>query len=114
MYARVGIDIYRRHKELRSTNSLLSIKGTNNHTPTHPPEPDLHANAKASWLDTETAHVSHVEAQRVQSRAEQKSRMANNKALRSYFRYSFLFFIAMVVTWVRITSFGFYTHTFGC
>lgn len=99
IYAAVGSNIFRKHRALQAAKSASpdsrAIKGVRSVIV------DItHATAEALPIEPARPYSICIESQQSQSGSGIDTQIKKNNALRSYLRYSFLFFMAMVVTWV--------------
>ncbi|KAJ6026413.1 uncharacterized protein N7446_004985 [Penicillium canescens] len=98
IYATAGLHIYRKFKALRvaketqPVSKVISITRsvTSNITTTA---------TKALAIELATPYSTCIESQQSQSGSGFSMQINKNDAMWSYFRYSFLFFIAMIATW---------------
>lgn len=99
IYAAVGSNIFQKHRALQAAKNTLPdsrvIKGVRSVTV------DItHVTAEALAIEPATPYSIYIESQQSQSRSGIDAQIKKNNALWSYLRYSFLFFMGMVVTWV--------------
>ncbi|KAJ5103611.1 hypothetical protein N7532_004140 [Penicillium argentinense] len=96
IYATAGLRIYRQFKALRvaketqPVSRVITRSVTSNITTTA---------AKALAFEPATPYSTCIESQQSQIGSGFSMQINTNDAMWSYFRYSFLFFIAMIVTW---------------
>ena len=99
IYAAVGSNIIQKHRALqaakRASPDNKAIKGVRSVIV------DItHATAEAPPIEPATVYSVCIESQQSQSGSGIDAQIRKNNAMWSYLRYSFLFFMAMVVTWV--------------
>jgi hypothetical protein len=99
IYAAVGSNIFQKHRALLAAKNAMPdsrlIKGVRSVT-----VDVTHATAEAVAVEPATPYSICIESQQSQSGSGIDAQIKKNNAMRSYLRYSFLFFMAMVVTWV--------------
>jgi hypothetical protein len=96
IYAVVGSDIFQKHKTLQMVQDKVPVSRgirsvTVNVTTTA---------AEAMAIEPATPYSTCIESQQSQSGSGVDAQINKNNVMWGYLRYSFLFFIAMVVTWV--------------
>lgn len=99
IYVAVGSNIFQKHRALQAAKNASpdsrTIKGIRSVIV------DItHTTAEASPIEPATPYSVCIESQQSQSGNGIDAQIKKNNALWSYLRYSFLFFMAMVVTWV--------------
>lgn len=101
IYAAVGSNIFQKHRALQAAKDASPdsrvVKGVRSVTIV-----DI-TRAKAEealTVEPATPYSICMETQHSQSGSGIDAQITKNNALRSYMRYSFLFFVTMVITWV--------------
>jgi hypothetical protein len=100
----VGSDIFRKHRDFKSAQDTLSASETirKTHSITVQSNTDTEGHLAAG---REAPYAVCIESQQTRSQNRIDAHNGSNRAMWSYIRYSFLFFIAMVVTWVSFFFF---------
>lgn len=103
IYVTAGIHIYRKYRALHVTKETLPVSGVIEVTRSFSFNAET-ATAEDLVVEPATPYSTCIESQQFQAGSGLDIRMNTNNAIWSYLRYSFLFFIAMVATWVWICS----------
>ncbi|KAJ5761785.1 uncharacterized protein N7511_005167, partial [Penicillium nucicola] len=99
IYATAGVRIYRKHKALQRTQYAPPANRAINVT--RSVSFDVTASAdKGGTTEPAIPYSACIESQRSRSGSGLDIQAKKNHSMRSYFRYSFIFFIAMVATWL--------------
>ena len=107
IYATAGVHIYRKNKALQAAKDTMPTSKTVGITRSVTFNVTAGA-AKVLNFEPATPYSTCIESQNSQPGSGLNNQVSKNNAMRSYLRYSFIFFIAMVATWVRIDSSNFF------
>ncbi|GFF96835.1 LOW QUALITY PROTEIN: hypothetical protein IFM47457_11087 [Aspergillus lentulus] len=99
IYVKVGSDIFRKHRDFKSAKDTLSASETIRKT--HSITVQVTTGAEGLLAAEGAApYAVCIESQQSRSQNRIDAQNGSNRAMWGYIRYSFLFFIAMVVTWI--------------
>jgi hypothetical protein len=109
----VGSDIFRKHRDFKSAKDTLSASETIRKTHSITVQVTTGAEGRLP-AEGEAPYAVCIESQQSRSQNRIDAHHGSNKAMWGYIRYSFLFFIAMVVTWVWLLFFSPPTGLISC
>jgi hypothetical protein len=101
----VGSDIFRKHRDFKSAKDTLSASETIRKTHSITVQVTTGAEGRLA-AEGEAPYAVCIESQQSRSQNRIDAHHGSNRAMWGYIRYSFLFFIAMVVTWVWLLFFS--------
>lgn len=101
IYATAGVHICRKNKALQAAKDTMPTSKAVGITRSVTFNVTAGA-AKVLSFERATPYSTCIESQHSQPGSGLSNRVSKNNAMWSYLRYSFIFFIAMVATWVRI------------
>ncbi|KAJ5094908.1 hypothetical protein N7532_007199 [Penicillium argentinense] len=111
IYAAVGSNIFQKHQTLQAAIDASPDSRAVKDVRTVTTVDIIRATAGALAVEPATPYSICIETHQSQSGSGIDAQINKNNALRSYMRYSFLFFVAMVITWMSSSLFGFTSIT---
>jgi hypothetical protein len=102
IYVAVGSNIFKQHRSLQAAKNAMPVRSRVIKSVRSVTVDITHADSELLPVESATPYSVCIESQQSQSGSGIDAQINKNNAMWSYLRYSFLFFIAMVVTWVCI------------